>query len=811
MLVSYKWLQRYVDINVDPQTLADQLTMAGITVDLVHWPWQNISSIFAGKIKEITKHPDADKLVVCQIEMGGYKENLGENGLLQIVTGAPNVKEGQTVPVAVHGAGVVGGKINKSKLRGVPATGMLCSKGELNVESTPHEEDGIWILPDTIEPGTDLIKELLLDDAVLELDLTPNRSDCLSIINVAREVSAILGTDLHLPEISYPETSEKIEDIASIQVIDKDLCPRYTGRVIKNVQTGESPLWMQHFLQTAGIRPISNVVDVSNFVMLEWGQPLHTFDYDTLDNHEIIVRKATEGEEITTLDQQERKLAKDTLLICDTHRPICIAGVMGGLNTEITADTKNILLEAAAFDRVSIRRTSKALGLRSEASMRYEKGVDATNLDVVSRRAIQLLVDLCGGEAVSGIIDTMETAPEPAVVPLRPKRVNQHLGTDFTEEQMVDCMKRLKFDIKKVCDNPAEYQIVAPFYRPDITLEVDLIEEVARLLGYDNVPTNLPYGAMTEGKKTPEQAFGDAIINEMVGLGANQIVTYSFLSPREWDRLHLPPDHVLRNNIEIMNPLNEDQKAMRTTLLPNMLKVAAKNHSRRNNDLLLFEKGSVFLPCGEDLPKERAYLAIVATGKDESNWLGQGAERDFFYVKGMWEALCSRFHIEKWNMQATKAMPYLHPGRSAEIYVDGEYLGFLGELHPTIIDEYDLNGRAVVLQIDLDRLFPHLKAVPEYQSLPKFPASIRDIAITADRTIPVAAIEDVIKKAGGRHLTKISLFDVYEGMQIGKDNRSLAYNLTFQCADRTLTVEEVNESFDRIVSELENKFDAKLR
>lgn len=814
MLVSYKWLQDYVDINVDPQTLGEKLTMAGICVDLVTEPWKEIHDILCGKIRAIERHPDADKLVICYLDMGpDYKEFLNEDGLLQIVTGAKNVRVGDTVPVAVHGSAVAGGKIKKSKLRGVPSYGMLCSKDELLVEKNPEDVDGIWILPDDIPAGADIKKEFLLDDAVLDIDLTPNRSDCLSVINIAREVSAVLGTDLHLPKVEIRETTEKVEDLAKITVLDPDLCPRYTGRIIRNVQRGQSPYWMQHYLQTAGLRPISNVVDVSNFVMLETGQPLHTFDYDQLDRHEIVVRRAKAGEKIVTLDEVERELPADTLLICDADKPVCVAGVMGGLNSEITAKTKNILLESAAFNHVSIRHTGKNLGLHSEAALRYEKGVDITRCAEVSKRAVQLLCDLCGGEAVSGIIDTLaEEIPQRKVI-MRPARVNHILGTNFKEEDMVRVLKDLKFELRPIADDlvyGTTYEIPVPSFRADITEEVDMVEEVVRMLGFDHVPVHLPYGEMTEGKLTAEQKFNDDVITAMTGLGANQILTYSFMNPKEWDKLGLSAEDPLRKNVEILNPLNEDQKVMRTTLIPGLLKVAAKNHSRRNNDLLLFEKAVVYIPTGEELPREDMCLGVIATGNGPESWLQEGETYDFFYMKGLWETLAKKFGVN-WSVRAVRDIPYLHPGRAAMISVGDQEIGFIGEIHPKVAETYDLNSKATVMQINLDQLFPQIEALPVYESLTKFPASMRDMAITVKKDIPVAEIEAVIWEQGGSYLTDVNLFDVYEGIQVGKENKSLAYSMTFLCEDRTITDEEVNAAFQNVVDHLASKFDAKLR
>ena len=800
MLVSYEWLKKYVDINVSADELAEKLTLAGITVDLVHYPGAMLQGIIAGKIMQIDAHPDAEKLVVCQLYMGEeYKENLNEQGWLQIVTGAANVRVGQIVPVAVHGASVAEGKIKKSKLRGVPSFGMMCSKEELNVQSALTDEYGIWILDgEGIEPGDDCISKLWLNDPVLELDLTPNRTDCLSIVNLAREVAAVLGTELHLPEIAYQEGERNIADLSSIEVRDTDLCLRYIGRMIEDLQIGASPYWLQHCLGAAGIRSISNVVDISNFVMLEYGCPMHTFDYDTLQGGGIIVRRAGAGEQIVTLDEQTRELTNDNLLICDAaDRAICVAGVMGGLNTEITAATSTVFLEVACFDHVSIRRTSRALGLHSEASQRYEKGVNAALLDTVSRRTIQLLAEYCGGKPVAGCIDCNNYEEKQVVVRLRPERVNAVLGTDFSDEEIAAAIGSLQFGMKRDGD---AWLVDIPNYRVDITLEVDLIEEVARLLGFDRIPTSLPYGSMTEGKRTPKQRFLEDVKNELVQLGANEIITYGFIGPREWEAMNLPEDSALRDTVRILNPLNEDQSIMRTTLLPGILRVASRNVNRRNSDLLLFESGAVFIPKGDELPDEINTLAVLATGKTPASWAAPGAEYDYFWLKGLVEALLQRFRVADVEFCALGELSYMHPGRTAALYVGGVYAGYLGELHPQVQRNYEMKQRALVLEINLDVLFEHISGVAQYQSLPKFPAAVRDIALVIGKQVSAAAVEQAIRGAGGEHLWDIQLFDVYESEALGADRRSLAYNLTFLCPERTLTVEEVNAAFEDILA-----------
>lgn len=800
MQVSYKWLQRYVDITISPEALAEKLTMAGITVDLVHHPWAGIDGLVVGKVLTCEQHPNADKLHVCTVDVGQAEP-------LQIVCGAPNVAAGLKVIVAMIGAHLPGGKISKGKLRGVESFGMLCSLAELNVDTSPEAASGIHILPDEVAVGADVVELLMLDDAVLELDLTPNRSDCLSVLNVAREVAAVTGAEFHLPVIQYQENGESVADYAKITVEDDTLCPRYTARMIKNVTMGQSPMWMQHFLLTAGMRPINNVVDISNFVLLEYGQPLHTFDYDTLVGHEVVVRPSVPGESIVTLDQQHRDLPEHTILICDGEKPVCIGGVMGGLNSEITKETKNILLEAAAFEGVSIRHTSRDLGLRSEASMRYEKGVDVMNVDAASRRAVQLLVELCGAEAVGGVLDSCPDCNQDKKVLLDPAFVNQVLGTDFAEEDMVKAIASLDFAMEKV---DGGYLVDIPSYRQDIALPVDLVEEVVRLLGFDHVPASLPCGEMTEGRRTPKQSFQEAVVNAAVSVGLKQIVTYSFISPKDWDALQLPAGHPWRENVQIMNPLTEEQSVMRTTLLPGLLQTAGRNHSRRNLDLALFEQGSVFVPTGEALPEEPVQFAALVSGHDFAGWYGGGQEMDFFYLKGLLDGVFQKLGIKGWHLEATTVYPFLHPGRAAQVFIGEEAVGLIGEVHPTVAKTYGLSGRAVVWELDVAAMMDG-RAVSSVHSLPKFPASSRDIALVAPVTLEAAKIDQVIVGAGGKYLKKVQLFDVYQGAQVAEGCRSLAYGLTFQAADRTLTDEEVNKAFDKILAALKEQLGVELR
>lgn len=802
MQVSYKWLQQYVDITISPEELGEKLTMAGITVDLVHRPWQGIDGLVVGQVLNVEQHPNADRLHVCRVDVG-------QGEPLQIVCGAPNVAPEQKVIVAMIGAHLPGGKISKGKLRGVESYGMLCSLAELNVDDSAEAKAGIHVLPTDTPVGTDVVELFMLDDAILELDLTPNRADCLSVINVAREVAAVTGATVHLPELDYPESNEKVEDCIKISVADEKLCPRYTGRLLRNVKIGPSPLWMQHYLRAAGMRPINNVVDISNFVLMEYGQPLHTFDYDTLAKQEILVRPATAGEKIVTLDKQERDLPEGAILICDGEKPVCIGGVMGGLNSEVTAATQNILLESACFERVSIRHTSRDLGLRSEASLRYEKGVDMFNLDAASRRAVQLMVQYCGAEAVSGIVDTYHGEAPQVQVMLRPDKVNAVLGTHWAAQDMVNAIASLGFMMIKQEDG---YLVNIPSYRQDITGEIDLVEEVARLLGFDGIPTSLPYGEMTEGRRSEEQAFYDNSIAQCVALGLRQIITYSFISPKDNDLLGLPADHPWRQMVAIKNPLNEEQSVMRTSLLPGLLQTAARNNSRRNLDLALFEQGRVFVPTDAELPQEPLYLAALVMGKAAGGWHGANVEMDFFYLKGLFEAFMLKCGIEDWWMEAASAYPFLHPGRSARIIIGGEEAGFIGELHPNVIRRYELTSRACVMQLEMAKVYRKAKdSQRTVRSLPKFPATTRDIALVARVDIPAFLIEQTIKAAGGEFLSNVELFDVYQGAQVAEGFRSLAYGLTFQAPDRTLTDEEVNGYFQNILSQLGERLQVQLR
>lgn len=800
MLISYKWLKDYVDIHLSPAQLAEKMTMAGIIIEHIEYPSEGIENVYVGEILSVEPHPQADKLKVLQVNMG--------DRTLQIATGAPNVAVGQKVPVAVPGAKLPGGKeIQTADFRGVLSSGMLCSADELNIDHSEEGKAGIMILPGDVEVGKNIIEVLGLDDAILDMELTPNRSDCMSAWNTAKEVAAVLGVKARDIDISFTENDEDIKDYVNITVEDPDLCKRYTAKLVKNVKIGPSPLWMQEYLRCCGMRPINNIVDIANFVMLELGQPLHTFDYQTLAKKQVIVRRAKQGEKIITLDDQERTCHSDNLLICDGERPVCIAGVMGGQNTEVTDATTDILIEAAHFDPVSVRKTSREVGVRSESSARFEKGVDLQRLPAAANRCAQLLAKYCGGEIVGGFYDSNPAEILPTKVLLRPARINEILGTDFTVADILSTMERLDFPYVEVAGG---YEVTVPFYRQDVTREEDLAEEVARLLGYDKIPVTLPEGKTTEGKLTPWQKFVDDVLNTSVALGLREIKTYDFISPKEWDKLRLPEDSEYRNAVKIQNPLNEDQSIMRTTLVPGILNIAALNHSRSNSNVDLFECGVAFVPTGEQLPKEPMKFTGLAMGKTADGWQEKAAAKDYFYLKGLVEQFFAHWNMNDWQVAATDKYAFMHPGQCADVFIDGEYVGFMGQVHPLVAKNYQL-PQVFIFELDLETIFKHLPQAFEYHPFSKHPAMVRDLALIVNNDITASQVEAVIRANGGEYLRQVSLFDVYAGSQLVEGTHSLAYTLSFQAIDKTLVEQQVNDSVDAILGALDKELGVKLR
>ena len=808
MRVSFNWLKTLVDIPVNPYELAERMTLSGVAVENIEEPGREISNVVTARIEKIVKHPDADKLVVCTVDAG-------QGEPLQIVTGAPNVYEGQVVALALVGAALPGDfKIKKSKLRGVESFGMLCSGQELGIDTKnlpEDQQDGILDLPKDTRPGQDVKPLLGIDDTILELELTPNRADCLSMIGVAREVAAVLGTALHLPEIRVEEAAETIDDKVVVKIADPVLCRRYAARLIRNVKIGPSPLWMQHRLQAAGVRPINNVVDVTNYVLMELGQPLHAFDADKLSDNiiNILVRTGKPGEKMNSLDGVERELDDQMLVITDGQIPVAAAGVMGGLESEVTGGTTNILLESANFAGPGIRRTSRDLGLRSESSIRFEKGVDINICIPAVNRAAQLIQEMKAGDVVSGIVDNYPVTVEKVVVNLRPDRVKQVLGIEVPREEITGILQNLRFPY---LDKGSEFEVTVPTARNDITLEVDLIEEIARLYGYNRIPTTLPTGASVQGGKARGQLLADLTREIMLECGLTEIITMSFINRRSYDSIQLAENSLLRDSVVVRNPLSEDQGVLRTTLIPGALETLARNAARRNKDAAVFEIGRVFYPAaGQDLPKEELTLVGAMMGNLPSGWNTPAKPMDFYYAKGVIDTLLAAFDINEVTYTAVDDNPTMHPGRTAVIRAGETMLGFVGEISPRVQDNYRLADRVYVFQLNLEAIFPLVNLVKKFRQLPKYPAVERDMALLVQQNTAAGELHRVIREAAGSLLKEVKLFDLYQGEQVQAGLKSLAYSLRFQATDRTLTDDEVNAVFDKIRSSLKDKLGADLR
>ena len=805
MFVSYNWLKDYVDLDLAPQELADRLTMAGVAVENVTALGQGVDGVVTGRIESIEPHPGADKLVITSVDTGSEK--------LQIVTAATNVNAGDVIPVALEGAVVASGlKIKRAKLRGAESRGMMCSGQELGIDpnTMPAEQaHGIMILPPDTPLGLDAKEAVGLNDYVLELDLTPNRGDCLSVLGVAREVAALLGKPLRAPEPVFAETEETIDGQVRVDIADPDLCRRYVARLLRQIRIAQSPLWMQSRLRAAGMRPINNIVDVTNYVMLEMGQPLHAFDYDKLTERRIIVRRAAEREEMLSLDGAQRVLTPEMLVITDPSGPVCIAGVMGGLTTEITADTTSMLLEAAYFNPVSIRRTSKNLGLRSEASLRFEKGIDQDACLKSINRAVQLICEMNAGVAVKGFVDNHIAPPVERKITLRPERVNYVLGVDVPRETSVEILKRLQFTVE---DSGQALSVTVPSYRVDVSIEEDLIEEIARLHGFEQIPSTLPSGASGHGAKTDQQAFKTTVAETLAATGLNEIITYSFTQPEIFDRINLPRDSVLRQTVKIMNPLSEDRSVMRTLLLPGILEALAKNYSRRNHDAAVFEIGTVFLPeTAGGANRERQTLAGALMGASPGNWLEKAAGYDYYHLKGILANLFRVIGAAPVVYRKESGNPSFHPGRTAVLACGDTTFGVLGELHPDVLEKFDLPARIVAFELDLDQLFSLKGPTRQYQPLPKFPGIERDLAIVLNKDNQVGEIIATIYQQGGALLKTVEVFDLYQGEQVPEGCQSIAFSLSFQAADRTMTDAEISEICATIAQELANKYQAQLR
>lgn len=818
MKVSLAWLKELVDISADGASLAETLTRGGIEVGSVEELDKGLEKVVIGQLKEMVKHPDADKLSVCQVDIGSEQ--------LNIVTGASNLQVGDKIPVAVVGAKLPNGlKIQRSKLRGVPSAGMLCSTEELLLDEALGEErskNGIMILAQEAPVGEVLASYLGLNDTVLDLELYPNRPDCLAMVNVAREVASLTKGSLNLPswanESVYTDSSlgegDKTPSSAVIPGVsatadcrividDPGLCRRYAGLVVEDVRIAPSPAWMQQRLRAAGIRAINNIVDITNYCMLEMGQPLHAFDKDKIKG-DVHIRRAQSGEKLTTLDNAERILDPEMLLIADEAGPIALAGVMGGLETEVTETTQRLLIESAHFAGVSIRRTSRRLGLMSEASNRFEKGVNPYGIVATLGRVAELLVELGAGRPV-GLVDETGQMPPRHEVTVTMQATANLLGVQIGKSEIEEVIQRLGFVYSELDDQGFKVRI--PTYRSDLQMEEDLIEEIARLIGYERIPTTLPEGCQTQGRRTPKQEMRRRLRHLLVALGMNEVLTYSFTraeADAEWGNA----DH----SILLLNPLREELRVMRTTLLPNLLETAARNIARRNTDLGIFEIGNVYLGMVQplqQLPQETLRLAGVIAGKTKKHWLTQSTVYDFYYSKGIVEEIARVLGL-KFSYKRPENLQLLHPGRSAAIWLNGVQIGLMGEIHPVQEKVWSLE-RVAVFEIDLEPLFEQARGFGKVQPIPRFPAALRDLAVVVHQGVPASDVAASIQKLGGELLQKVEIFDVYTGKPVAEGHKSLAFTLRYQSLERTLTDEEVNSLNARILEGIQQEFAAEWR
>ena len=794
MIAPYKWLCDYVDMDISADELMKKLIMTGSEVDGYTELGADIKKVVVGRIDSIEKHPDADKLSVCMVDVGGET--------LQIVCGANNIFEGALVPAALIGARLPGDfKIKKGKLRGVYSHGMLCSGQELALSGDDYpgaDVDGIMILKEDYAPGTPVRDILGLTDTVFEIEVGANRPDCLSILGIARECAASLEKSIMMPDITYHESAGDIGDYVSVSVKDADLCERYVARAVKNVRIGPSPKWLRDRLISAGVRSINNIVDITNFVMLETGQPMHAFDHNDIRGEKIIVRRALSGEKIITLDDKERTLMDDMLLICDAEGPIGIAGVMGGQNSEIKDDTQTVIFESAKFMSGNVRRTSRALGLPTESAMRFSKGVDTAGCKTAVERALYLVGLLDAGDIVGGEIDILSADLSPRQITVSAEKINKKLGTAIEPKAMAAFLRRA-FIGTTVSGDTLVCSI--PSFRGDITLWEDISEEVARMFGYDNIPTVKMNADVIRGSVLPEERSVDRIKSALVAMGCHECVTYSFGAVSELDKLGLDADDKLRRAVRIINPLGDEQGYMRTSPVPDMLKVVAGNLNRKVQDIRLFETGRVYLPTADtkELPEEHKYVCIALCG-----------DEDFFSMKGIVENLLDAFGIKDAQYRPDGEV-YYHPGRKATVYADGEKIGELGEVHPDVAERYGIDKRVYMAELNVHAVCDAADDMKKYEELPRYPAAERDLALIVSENVLAADLLSCIRENAGPFFESASLFDVYTGDQVGAGKKSLAFSIVFRAKDRTLRDEEANDARDAIVRAAESAFGAKMR
>ena len=796
MNTSLSWIKTYVpDLDVTAQEYTDAMTLTGTKVEGFTELDADLDKIVIGQIDKIEKHPDADKLIICQVNIGTES--------VQIVTGAPNVKEGDKVPVVLDGGRVAGGhdgkmtpggiKIKKGKLRGVESFGMMCSIEELGSTREMYPEApeyGIYIFPEDAVVGEIAVKALGLDDVVFEYEITSNRVDCYGVLGIAREAAATFQKKFCPPVVEVKENDEKASDYVKVTVEDPELCPRYCARVVKNVKIGPSPKWMQRCLASNGIRPINNLVDITNYVMEEFGQPMHAYDLDTIANQEIVVRRAGKDEKFVTLDGQERIMDENVLMICDGEKAVGIAGIMGGENSMITDDVKTVLFEAACFDGTSIRLSSKRIGLRTDASGKFEKGLDPNNAQAAIDRACQLMEELGAGEVVGGMVDVCSETREPSRVKFEPEKINKLLGTSLTKEEMIDYLGRVELAYDEKTD-----EIVAPTFRQDIHCNADVAEEVARFYGYDKIPMTLPTGEATTGKLPFKLRIQEVARDIAEYCGFSEGMSYSFESPKVFDKLCIPEDSDLRKVITISNPLGEDYSIMRTSTLNGMLASLSTNYNRRNKDVRLYELGNIYLPKSlpiTELPDERTMFTLGMYGKG-----------DFFDMKGVCEEFFEKIGMKKKvTYDPNSGKPFLHPGRQANMIYEGKVVGYLGEVHPAVADNYSIGEKAYIAVIDILDVLEFAGFNHKYTGIAKYPAVTRDLSLVVPHAVLAGQIEEIFDQRGGNILESYQLFDIYEGAQIEKGFKSMAYSLVFRAHDKTLGENEISAAMKKIMNGL---------
>lgn len=810
MQVSIKWLKDYIDFTETPEQLADKLTMAGIPVENVVDPGEGLEKVVTGRIEKLEPHQNSDHLQICTMNVG-----LAEN--IIIVTGAQNVAEGQVVPVAMVGAHLPNGmKISKGKLRGVASNGMLCSAQELklDLEKLPEEQKtGIFILPSDTPVGIPAKDVLGLNDVVLEFELTANRADCFSVFGLVREIAAITGNKPHFPEIKVNEDDNtKLNDIFSVEIADPDLCSRFSTRMLKNVKIGPSPEWMQQRLEGAGIRSINNVVDVTNFVMIELGHPMHAYDYDKITGKKLIARRAVEGEELHTLDDTSRKAKGEMLVIADSEKAAGLAGIMGGFETEITDTTTTVVLESADFYGPCIRRTARACGLSSEASGRFERGVDSETTIKALDRAAQLLQEMGACTVCEGIVDVYPNPKQANYVTFTPEQINNHLGTNIAKDVMLNIITSVGFDVTK--DENDEITVKVPSWRNDVTCMADISEEIARLHGFDKIKSTLPNGVSMQGTQSAKQTFIDKVKASLSSQGLYETISFALTNEETFNKLNIPQDSPLRKAVPIMNPLSDEYPLVRTTLLSSIFDNLARNLARKNDDVALFEVGSVFFPKAlpvTELPDEVVKIAGAITGRrNAQGWNQTNDMVDFYDAKGIIEELLANLRVTRYTVEAGTHYA-MHPGKTALFKKGRDVIATVGEVHPAVLSAYGITKPVYIFELDATTVMKYMAKDLKYKALPKYPATSRDLAMLVDVDINAADIEKTMTKAAGQNLTQITLFDVYTGKQVEEGKKSLAFSLTFQSNDKTLTDAEIDPAIEKIVAKLQKDFNANLR